>query len=161
MLTTQQRRLLRTKNSLRIYRTRFSNLKTLLKEVALSRTNSTTIVIRTTSNLRKYAIQYISIQSYSINAIARIYYLRYSKSTSVLGLILALVIVIRISRLEIIRTSFDKSRERYVRYTLRGQTTRKSFGFNALYTYISTTLRRSLTIIISQLERLQLIGYLS
>ncbi len=57
-----------------------------------------------------------------------------------------MVVVIRISRLETIKTGFNRSREKRVGCTLREQTTRKFFSFNASRTYTSTTLKRSSTI---------------
>ena len=127
----------------------------------MGRTDSTTIAIGTTSDLRKCATWHTSIQSCSTNAIARIYYLRHSKNTSITGPISALVVVIRTSRLETTKTGFDRSRERHVGCTLRGQTTRKSLGFNASRTYTSTTLRKSSTITTGRSGRPWLTGCLS
>ncbi len=110
-------------------------------------------MIRTTSDPRKYVTRCTSTWSCGTNVVARIYYLRHGKNTGVLGPILVLVVVTRISRLETIKTGFDRSRERRVGCILREQTIRRSFGFNASYTYVSTTLRRSSTITIGRSGR--------
>ncbi len=142
-------------------KTRFSNLRTLSRRAVSGRTDPTTIVIKTTSSPRKCAIQRPSTQSYSTSAVVRTHYPRRSRNTRTLGHISALVVVTKTSRLETTKTGFDRSREKHVGYTLRGQTIYKSLGFNASYMYINTTLRRSSTIITGRSGRPWLTGCLS